>query len=59
MIVYIEEGDIFSFSTIKNYAHGCNCAGAMGKGIALAFKEKFPVPPDLQSGGTEYEDLQS
>lgn len=42
MIVYIEEGDIFSFSTIKNYAHGCNCAGAMGKGIALAFKEKFP-----------------
>lgn len=42
MIVYIEEGDIFSFGTIKNYAHGCNCAGAMGKGIALTFKEKFP-----------------
>ena len=27
---------------IKNYAHGCNCAGAMGKGIALQFKNKFP-----------------
>lgn len=24
------------------YAHGCNCAGAMGKGIALQFRRKYP-----------------
>lgn len=42
MIVFIDEGDIFTFEKIKNYAHGCNCAGAMGKGIALTFKEMFP-----------------
>ena len=42
MIEFIEEGDIFAIKGISSYAHGCNCAGAMGKGIALQFKEKFP-----------------
>ena len=42
MIKYIENGNIFNLPDIKNYAHGCNCAGAMGKGIALQFREKFP-----------------
>jgi len=42
MVTYIEQGNIFSLQDIPNYAHGCNCAGAMGKGIALQFKEKFP-----------------
>lgn len=42
MVCYIEEGDIFQIPQIKNYAHGCNCAGAMGKGIALQFKARFP-----------------
>lgn len=42
MIHIIEEGDIFAISGVYNYAHGCNCAGAMGKGIALQFKDKFP-----------------
>lgn len=42
MITFIEEGDIFTLNDINNYAHGCNCAGAMGKGIALQFKSKFP-----------------
>lgn len=42
MIVYIESGDIFKLDNVYNYAHGCNCAGAMGKGIAAQFKEKFP-----------------
>ena len=42
MITYIEYGDIFALDNITNYAHGCNCAGAMGKGIAVQFKEKFP-----------------
>lgn len=42
MVTYIEQGNIFNLEDIQNYAHGCNCAGAMGKGIALQFKEKFP-----------------
>ena len=31
MVCYIEEGDIFQIPQIKNYAHGRNCVGAMGK----------------------------
>lgn len=42
MVTYISEGDIFHIPDVNNYAHGCNCAGAMGKGIAVTFKEKFP-----------------
>ena len=42
MIQYIERGDIFNIEGVNNYAHGCNCAGAMGKGIALQFKNKYP-----------------
>ena len=42
MIKFIAYGDIFSISGISCYAHGCNCAGAMGKGIALQFKKRFP-----------------
>ncbi|TWF41777.1 O-acetyl-ADP-ribose deacetylase (regulator of RNase III) [Chitinophaga polysaccharea] len=42
MVTYINEGDIFYIPGVNNYAHGCNCAGAIGKGIAVAFKEKFP-----------------
>lgn len=42
MVTYIEFGNIFKLNGVYNYAHGCNCAGAMGKGIALQFKEKFP-----------------
>jgi O-acetyl-ADP-ribose deacetylase (regulator of RNase III) len=42
MITYIECGDIFKLPGITNYTHGCNCSGAMGKGIALQFRTKFP-----------------
>jgi O-acetyl-ADP-ribose deacetylase (regulator of RNase III) len=42
MVKYVEFGDIFNFEDIHNFAHGCNCAGAMGKGIAVQFKDKFP-----------------
>lgn len=42
MVTYIEFGNIFNLQGITNYAHGCNCAGAMGKGIALQFKERYP-----------------
>lgn len=42
MVIYIKEGDIFKVDGVTSYAHGCNCAGAMGKGIAVQFKTKFP-----------------
>ena len=41
-VTYIEKGDIFSLEGVRNFAHGCNCAGAMGKGIALQFRVKYP-----------------
>lgn len=43
MVYYISEGDIFKIPQIKNYSHGCNCGGAMGKGIALQFRKRFPL----------------
>ena len=42
MVTYIPLGNIFNIEGVYNYAHGCNCAGAMGKGIAVQFKQKFP-----------------
>lgn len=42
MIHYLTYGDIFNIEGVLNYAHGCNCAGAMGKGIAVLFKERYP-----------------
>lgn len=42
MIIYVNEGDIFNIEGVSNFAHGCNCAGAMGKGIALQFRKKYP-----------------
>ena len=42
MIHYIKEGDIFSIEGVTNYAHGCNCAGSMGRGIVVQFKKRFP-----------------
>ena len=42
MITYIEKGDIFTLTDVTSFAHGCNCAGAMGKGIALQFRNKYP-----------------
>jgi O-acetyl-ADP-ribose deacetylase (regulator of RNase III) len=41
MVTYIEFGNIFEIDGVYNYAHGCNCAGAMGKGIAIQFKKRF------------------
>ena len=42
MVRYIEKGDIFRLEGVTSYAHGCNCAGAMGKGIAVSFKQRLP-----------------
>jgi len=35
-------GDLFSYPGLQGLAHGCNCAGAMGKGIAVEFRSRFP-----------------
>lgn len=43
MVTYIPEGDIFNIEGVSCFAHGCNCAGAMGKGIAVQFKNRYPV----------------
>ncbi len=37
------KGDLFAATDLAALAHGCNCAGAMGKGIAVQFKERFPA----------------
>jgi len=42
MVTFLEFGNIFKIEGTKHYAHGCNCAGAMGKGIAVQFKERYP-----------------
>lgn len=41
MAISFVEGDLFE-SKLEALAHGCNCQGAMGKGIALRFRSKFP-----------------
>ncbi|MEG0191994.1 MAG: macro domain-containing protein [Stenotrophomonas sp.] len=43
MPVSFETGDIFATPGLSSYAHGCNCAGAMGKGIAVAFRQHWPA----------------
>lgn len=42
MITYIEQGDIFKIEDVTSYAHGCNCLGSMGRGIAVQFRQRFP-----------------
>jgi O-acetyl-ADP-ribose deacetylase (regulator of RNase III) len=36
------KGDIFAAEGVRAYAHGCNCAGSMGAGIAIEFKRRWP-----------------
>jgi O-acetyl-ADP-ribose deacetylase (regulator of RNase III) len=35
-------GDLFDLG-LPAIGHGCNCAGAMGAGIAVEFKRRFPA----------------
>jgi O-acetyl-ADP-ribose deacetylase (regulator of RNase III) len=35
------KGDLFHQGLLA-LAHGCNCAGAMGRGIAVEFRSRFP-----------------
>lgn len=43
MSVVFVSGDLFEFAGLDALAHGCNCAGAMGKGIAVEFKRRYPA----------------
>jgi O-acetyl-ADP-ribose deacetylase (regulator of RNase III) len=36
------KGDLFNTEGIRAYAHGCNCAGTMDAGVAVAFKKRWP-----------------
>jgi len=42
MPVYYLKGDLF-LSRAQTIGHGCNCAGRMGRGIALEFKRRWPA----------------
>ncbi|GAA0491384.1 macro domain-containing protein [Streptomyces olivaceiscleroticus] len=42
MTVEHRVGDLFAAQDVQALAHGCNCAGAMGRGIAVGFKERWP-----------------
>lgn len=37
------KGDLFFARDLDALAHGCNCVGAMGKGIATEFRRRFPA----------------
>lgn len=37
-----QEGNLFAAVDLEALAHGCNCAGAMGAGIAVEFKRRWP-----------------
>jgi O-acetyl-ADP-ribose deacetylase (regulator of RNase III) len=44
MSIHIVSGDLFAnrFGA-EALAHGCNCQGSMGAGIAVGFKERYPA----------------
>lgn len=44
MTISYVSGDLFTNAyNAEAFAHGCNCAGAMGAGIAVAFRERYPA----------------
>lgn len=42
MSIKFVTGDLFNTPGLKCICHGCNCAGAMGAGIAVQFRNQFP-----------------
>ena len=42
MIEFVK-GDLFADKSLDAIGHGVNCAGAMGKGIALEFRRRWPA----------------
>ncbi|MDY3561832.1 macro domain-containing protein [Gemmata sp. JC673] len=64
MPVEFVTGDLFvNRVNAEAFAHGCNCVGSMGAGIAIGFKERYPAmfeefrrrckakPPEFALGG--------
>ena len=44
MPIHIVAGDLFANAyQAQALAHGCNCQGAMGAGIAVGFRERYPA----------------
>ncbi len=42
-------GDLFAnIRAVQAFAHGCNCQGSMGAGIAVGFRERYPEIPYVQ-----------
>jgi O-acetyl-ADP-ribose deacetylase (regulator of RNase III) len=43
MSIHYITGDLFAnHYQAEAFAHGCNCQGAMGAGIAVGFKQRYP-----------------
>lgn len=42
MTIKHRSGDLFASQDLDALAHGCNCAGTMGRGIAVEFKRRWP-----------------
>ena len=42
MSIEVRQGDLFA-SGASGLAHGCNCRGVMGAGIARSFRDRWPV----------------
>jgi O-acetyl-ADP-ribose deacetylase (regulator of RNase III) len=43
MPAIFDKGDMFHTDGLRAYAHGCDCAGGMDTGVAVAFKKKWPL----------------
>jgi len=43
MPAIFDKGDLFHTDGLRAYAHGCNCAGGMDTGIAVAFRKRWPL----------------
>jgi hypothetical protein len=43
MTVEVRAGDLFLAADVQALAYGCNCAGAMGAGIAVEFRRRWPA----------------
>ena len=42
MTTQFVSGDLFAYPGLEAIAHGCNCMGVMGHGIAVEFKKRYP-----------------
>jgi O-acetyl-ADP-ribose deacetylase (regulator of RNase III) len=42
MPIEFVKGDLLASPKLAAIAHGCNCAGAMGKGIAMEMRNRWP-----------------